>query len=797
MSAHNANVNSDNLQDLHARGRAFHIIDGAALVGAAADSGGLNESSSSSGSSSVIDLAFSAQYCTVVWAPAVLGPALRRWMRSNKGAAYATHVVFVTEQVARRLAEQTNSNSLVKVFANDTWRLKCAYGRRYFANVVRPALGLCLLLAYRGTWLPHAVKPNNAVKLLRHADAKKRMALFAPAPRLATNADAMLELILLDSRAGDKVMHNLADRHVNACVGAAATHLGVAATAVPRRQFGVIAHDALSLARADFEMVTGIPDAELGISSAPAGPAFAVLGYTSTNCAYSEKALEEFANIGDDVQSLATIQALLPNVHMFVDRDGMFAHTFYGLRPRVLYRLRFAAYVIMSRVVMFFLCFYMDSALLLGTYLRLAKPQVLMPVRAINLILRCINLVLTVTRVKPLPNLRQGRRRGRHESGSATNELWMMTPGRWNKSNHCGTLADGAMRGVGVGDGLESLHAVKPVYVAYRIDQKVWKSDEFHTGDYLDMLRSQPFPVATRDKTCAAALLKVGVPAIFSGCASLNLTKFYGADAPAAATLGQVDAMLQTGGTGTRAATADAMIARSLHGAFDKVAGSHETSGRVRAEILAIDASDRLMARAGIPDWVRRATTHLSAEVNSKTVNGRKGKGRHVFDECVSIWEHYGVMFDMPRRLEFTARRIERLQRAKLVVTTRVHVALPCVGLGIPVILLHRELDNPKDRTDFDANARLASAMGSGDVDSLCPYGGPVEGRFDGMLDLVHCGTCPNLARVRETLHHFPWHSPPSNPRAGKLKALRAICVASAAAQVDALLVQQQQQQKS
>ena len=745
------------------RGQAFAVVDGAALL-RAADGAGSSAWPTRDG------------IIRVIWCPSALVASLRRWLKARPKAADA--VVFVTEHVARRLAEQTADDArgaqLAKVFGSEAWRLKCAFGAGYFHSVVRPALGMCLLLAYKGTWLAHPYTPETARKLIERADGVGRAALFAPARR----RNDPLELLLLDARAGDAAIHALAERFAAECIAQASTHLGVHANAAPRVALGAAAHEVLATNGCASELVSHFPAKELRPQSV--GPAFAVLSYNTTDV-YGNEALQEFANIGDDVQSLAAIQALLPSVHMFVDRNAMFAHSFFGTRPVLFYRLRFVLFVVISRALVFCLSICSDFALALGNALLLRNPRKLVPVRSMVYSRRIVNLLLRLTRLKPVPNTRPA-------SGDADSAapVWLFTPGRWDNLNHCGELASGVVPGVGAG-GVAATHPIKPIFVGYRMDEKVWTSDAFQDDKkWLAMLNSQTTPIATRDKTCAVALSALGVRAVFAGCASLSLTNFWSSplatsDGPAASSLGLVDAMMQSGASG-KAATADATIKRSLMGAFQKAANVNE--GVRRAEIYAVDADDSLLERAGVPLWVRKAATHMSSEVNSITVNGRN-EHQHVFGPGVSPWEHFAVMFDQPRRFEFTMQRLATLAQAKVVMTTRVHVALPCVGMGVPVILLHRELG--KDKLDADADSRITGLMRGGNVDNFVPFMGPVGGRFDGMLDLVHCGTAHSLADLRARLQHFPWHRPPPNPNVEKLKALRALSVAAAAAQVDAL----------
>ena len=59
-------------------------------------------------------------------------------------------------------------------------------------------------------------------------------------------------------------------------------------------------------------------------------------------------------------------------------------------------------------------------------------------------------------------------------------------------------------------------------------------------------------------------------------------------------------------------------------------------------------------------------------------------------------WNQYPVTWQGAQDFENEARRI--LQRykeeARLVITSKIHVAMPCVAMGIPVIFIHEDADN-------------------------------------------------------------------------------------------------------
>jgi len=58
-------------------------------------------------------------------------------------------------------------------------------------------------------------------------------------------------------------------------------------------------------------------------------------------------------------------------------------------------------------------------------------------------------------------------------------------------------------------------------------------------------------------------------------------------------------------------------------------------------------------------------------------------------------WENYPVSYDGAMEFENHARVVLERYRteAKLVITSRIHVAMPCIAMGIPVVFIHEEAD--------------------------------------------------------------------------------------------------------
>lgn len=99
--------------------------------------------------------------------------------------------------------------------------------------------------------------------------------------------------------------------------------------------------------------------------------------------------------------------------------------------------------------------------------------------------------------------------------------------------------------------------------------------------------------------------------------------------------------------------------------------------------------------------------------------------------------------FDRTSRYERALEMISLYERARFVITSRIHVALPCVALGIPVIFVH--------------SSRLPGGGGN---------------RTAGLTDLFH--TTHVSANGSFIPLEFDWSSPPPNPRPDLVTMYRA-----------------------
>ena len=134
-------------------------------------------------------------------------------------------------------------------------------------------------------------------------------------------------------------------------------------------------------------------------------------------------------------------------------------------------------------------------------------------------------------------------------------------------------------------------------------------------------------PIGCRDVSTVEKLQRIGVDAYFSGCCTLTLQNPH-----------------PESERGEQVVIADAHLSNS---------GEYPPP-----------ASDLL--EKFVPEEVRREATYVEHEVKPRDATNYRGKTQTALD------------------------RLDLYARAKLVITSRLHVALPCLALGTPVVFLNR-----------------------------------------------------------------------------------------------------------
>ena len=111
----------------------------------------------------------------------------------------------------------------------------------------------------------------------------------------------------------------------------------------------------------------------------------------------------------------------------------------------------------------------------------------------------------------------------------------------------------------------------------------------------------------------------------------------------------------------------------------------------------------------------------------------------------VTHWVYYGDTKSLLTKKRFADahERLRNYSRAKLVITQRIHAALPCVAIGTPVVFL--------DGTKMSAPDMKSRKSAQ---------------RFKGLLDLFHSIRLYNLTdeQAKKRISQFNWADPPRNP---------------------------------
>ena len=91
---------------------------------------------------------------------------------------------------------------------------------------------------------------------------------------------------------------------------------------------------------------------------------------------------------------------------------------------------------------------------------------------------------------------------------------------------------------------------------------------------------------------------------------------------------------------------------------------------------------------------------------------------------------------DCPTQWEMAVALLDRLRRAEVVYTSRLHIALPCLAFGTPVVFpaaaLRRAAGGGADEEDAQAGVGLAGFRGGGDRGYSRFLGSAHEGFVEG-----------------------------------------------------------------
>ena len=86
---------------------------------------------------------------------------------------------------------------------------------------------------------------------------------------------------------------------------------------------------------------------------------------------------------------------------------------------------------------------------------------------------------------------------------------------------------------------------------------------------------------------------------------------------------------------------------------------------------------------------------------------------KYKFSEAIHLSHVYPVKLTHNQRFNEAKKLLKKYSKAKLIITTRIHVALPCLGLHTPVILINEKYDHYR----FDGLYELLNTIGKNEKD--------------------------------------------------------------------------------
>ena len=238
--------------------------------------------------------------------------------------------------------------------------------------------------------------------------------------------------------------------------------------------------------------------------------------------------------------------------------------------------------------------------------------------------------------------------------------------------------------------------AIDPLIVAFHIRDQ--RADQLAAGAGKEFLLAHA-PVGCRDRHTCAELEERGIPAHYTSCLTLTLGNTYKADG-ASGKIYFVDVLCKE--PRWRKAFSNWRMFKSVY-------------------------------RRGVLFHPFRRKRILSKLLNHPD-----------FARAEELTQHFACA-DFPtqkERFEFAAKRLEEFSHARLVVTSRIHCALPCLAMGVPVIFVNGGF------ADDDAQGRVGSFFDLFNTISIDEKG-KVKTNFDPATILTDAFKNPT--------HHLPF----------------------------------------
>ena len=207
---------------------------------------------------------------------------------------------------------------------------------------------------------------------------------------------------------------------------------------------------------------------------------------------------------------------------------------------------------------------------------------------------------------------------------------------------------------------------INPLVVSFHINTLAAKGILSNEG--VEFFKRLDRPIGCRDAHTAELLQRKGIEAYFSGCLTTTLDLKYKNDKDRGEEILFVDPLF-----------------KNNH--FKKLVYTKRSfaKGIISGEVFKLGERKRLLSSIFSRDILKNAV-YLT----------------HIFPQA---------KYSESERFDLARRYLMRYARAKLVVTSRIHCALPCLALGTPVIFLNSKLDNFESACRFDGIINLFNAI--------------------------------------------------------------------------------------
>ena len=241
---------------------------------------------------------------------------------------------------------------------------------------------------------------------------------------------------------------------------------------------------------------------------------------------------------------------------------------------------------------------------------------------------------------------------------------------------------------------------IEPLFISFHIAPHV--ADKMLSKKTIEYLKKYE-PIGCRDEHTKKLLEKIGVNAYFSGCLTLTLDHGYGHLKDQKNSLGLLVVDLDKD-------VLKYLPKRVLRNSFVTSHSYFDTS-KILQKI--------------VPLSLRKIVRRMSL------VNNNVKKMLYVIDRYRS------GKISVETRLRVAEEQLQRLANTQLLITSRLHAALPAIAFGVPVIFVHRNLNDP---------------------------------RFTGLLKYMNHYS---IFEFKKHVNEIDWENPPRNPLQGEVKELK------------------------